>query len=103
MRLAAFASFFFLGSLLSVTADPNAAGCPPATIGCFSQKQLTEAMQDFAETFFYKRDVAGAFNKYVAANVIVHDQDLPDGRDAVTRTVSGLFNNPRTAFEVCRL
>lgn len=57
----------------------------------------------FAEQFYGRRDVAGAFAKFVVPDYIQHNPGLPDGRDAAVAALAPKFAMPGARFDVKRI
>lgn len=60
-------------------------------------------MTDFADRFYTRRDVAGAFQRYVVADYIQHNPGLADGRDAAVAALAPKFATPGARFDVKRI
>ena len=46
---------------------------------------------DFARLFYEKRDVRGAFERYVAPDYIQHNANILDGREAAIAALEPMF------------
>ncbi|KZE11840.1 MULTISPECIES: nuclear transport factor 2 family protein [Sphingomonas] len=57
----------------------------------------------FAEQFYGRRDVAGAFEKFVVADYIQHNPGIPDGRAAAIAALAQKFATPGARFDVKRI
>ncbi|KQN82150.1 polyketide cyclase [Sphingomonas sp. Leaf67] len=57
----------------------------------------------FANQFYGRRDVAGAFEKFVVSDYIQHNPGLPDGRDAAVAALAPKFAAPGARFDVKRI
>ena len=68
-----------------------------------STEQNRKLMTAFAERFYAKRDVRGAFETYVAAGYIQHNPGIGDGRDAAIKALEPLFSRPGARFDVKRI
>ncbi|WP_343528827.1 nuclear transport factor 2 family protein [Sphingomonas sp.] len=58
---------------------------------------------DFADRFYTRRDVAGAFERYVAPDYIQHNPGLVDGREAAVAALAPKFAAPDARFDVKRI
>lgn len=74
--------------------------CPNNTNANLSIKDLTAEMNQFANIFYVQKNVAGAFNQYVATNYIQHNPDILDGRSAAIRSLGPLFSAKENSFRV---
>lgn len=57
-------------------------------------RQLKPLVDDFVRLMYVDHKGRDAFNKYVAANLIEHDPDYGDGRDAVFAFIKRRFSGP---------
>lgn len=60
-------------------------------------------MTDFADRFYTRRDVVGAFQRYVVPDYIQHNPGLADGRDAAVAALAPKFAMPGARFDVKRI
>jgi predicted SnoaL-like aldol condensation-catalyzing enzyme len=60
-------------------------------------------VEAFVGLFYGRKDVAGAFETYVAPQYIQHNPAVGDGRDAAKAFLTPLFSNPDATFEVKRI
>ncbi|MFE8585331.1 nuclear transport factor 2 family protein [Sphingomonas sp. NCPPB 2930] len=58
---------------------------------------------DFADHFYTRRDVAGAFARYVVPDYIQHNPGLADGREAAVAALAPKFATPGARFDVKRI
>ena len=88
---AAAALFFSSPAVAAPSYSPSAAegcGCPsPHT----TDKSIREIFTAFVEEFYFQRDFAGAGNKYMAPNLIQHNPQIANGRDAEVAAVTSLL------------
>lgn len=83
---------------VSSAATPPA--CPSTTKLKASAAEVNNAVWDFATIFYYQKDIAGAFNKYVASDYIQHNPDFPDGRHTIIDGLASTWANSGTWFTV---
>lgn len=57
----------------------------------------------FAEQFYGRKDLRGAFESYVTPDYVQHNPGIPDGREAAIERLSAMFANPETSFTVKRI
>jgi predicted SnoaL-like aldol condensation-catalyzing enzyme len=57
-------------------------------------RRTREVVTAFARQFYDERDVAGAFNRYVATDYIQHNPGIADGRDAAIAALAGTWASP---------
>ncbi|KQN04028.1 MULTISPECIES: nuclear transport factor 2 family protein [unclassified Sphingomonas] len=57
----------------------------------------------FAEQFYARRDVKGAFDRFVAPDYIQHNPGIADGRDAAVAALADKFATPGARFDVKRI
>ena len=62
-----------------------------------------EIVTAFAEQFYGRRDVAGAFERFVVPDYIQHNPGLPDGREAAVAALAPKFSTPGARFDVKRI
>jgi hypothetical protein len=75
-------------------------GCPSSTNKVATENEQLDAIRDFSEKLFVQKDVKGAFNTYVARDLINHAADVPgDGAAAAESYVSGLVNAASFDFQ----
>lgn len=74
--------------------------CPKNTNTNLSLNDLQVEMDRFAHIFYVEKNVAGAFNQYVATNYVQHNPDILDGRNAAIRSLGTLFNAKENSFRV---
>jgi predicted SnoaL-like aldol condensation-catalyzing enzyme len=60
-------------------------------------------MSRFAEQFYARKDVRGAFEAYVESDYIQHNPGLRDGRDAAVAALTPMFATAGAQFEVKHL
>lgn len=58
---------------------------------------------EFARLFYTERDVAGAFDKYVAPDYIQHNPGLADGREAAVAALAPMFADRVKTFTIKRI
>lgn len=58
---------------------------------------------EFARLFYVERDVAGAFDKYVAPDYIQHNPGLADGREAAVAALAPMFADRVKTFTIRRI
>ncbi len=63
--------------------------CPGYPVDDFIQGELFNA---FFDLFYNKKDVAGAYNTFVAENLIEHSPNVTDGREAGIAALTPLLN-----------
>lgn len=66
-------------------------------------EQNRRVMTAFAQQFYAKRDVRGAFDRYVAPDYIQHNPGIADGRAAAIAALEPLFSKPGARFDVRRI
>lgn len=62
-----------------------------------------KVIEQFARTFYEKRDVEAAFNKHVVPDYIQHNPGIADGRQAAIDALKPMFSRPDARFEVKRI
>lgn len=60
-------------------------------------------MADFARVFYAEKDVARAFQTWVAEDYIQHNPGIADGRAAAIAALEPMFANPGSRFDVKRI
>lgn len=60
-------------------------------------------MQAFVDTLYGHKEVRQAYEAYVAPNLIQHNPNIADGREAAIEVVEGLLKNPDAHFDVKHL
>ena len=72
-----------------------------------SGRSLTErnraTITAFAALFYGKRDVRGAFERYVAPDYIQHNANILDGREAAIAALAPMFSAEGSRFEIKRI
>lgn len=86
-----------------VLATPFLAPAAMAGSGSTPTERNRAIMTDFADRFYTRRDVAGAFQRYVVADYIQHNPGLADGRDAAVAALAPKFATPGARFDVKRI
>ena len=87
-------------SALAFAAAALVATAPPAQGPTEANRALITA---FAEQFYARRDVRGAFMTYVAPDYIQHNPGIADGRDAAIAALEPMFSGKNARFEVKRI
>lgn len=81
------------GAALAATMAPAARGT-----------DLTEAnratMRAFVETAYGQKQVRKAYEAYVAPDLVQHNPNIADGREAAIAEIEGLLKNPAAHFDV---
>ncbi|MGS0684320.1 nuclear transport factor 2 family protein [Nakamurella sp. GG22] len=72
----------------------SAAGSQDAAEQTVTASRTRQVVTDFADQFYVRRDVAGAFNRFVAEGYIQHNPGIADGRDAAIAALAGTWANP---------
>lgn len=85
-------------ALLIAAAGPAAVSAPAD-----STEQNRKLITAFAEQFYAKRDVRGAFETYVAPDYVQHNPGIADGRDAAIKALEPLFSKPGAQFDIKRI
>lgn len=57
-------------------------------------------IEDFADIFYRKKDVAKAFKKYVSEDYIQHNPNIEDGSDAAVKALTPKFSSPFSIFDI---
>jgi predicted SnoaL-like aldol condensation-catalyzing enzyme len=85
-------SSIILGAVTAISFSSSvvAAPSPHASRG---SANIREIFDDFVKQFYVERDFAGAADKYIAANLIQHNPQIANGRDAEVAAVNKIFPN----------
>ena len=71
------------------------------------QASLTErnraTMTAFADQLYSKKDVRGAFERFVVPDYIQHNPGIADGRSAAIAALAPMFARPGSRFDVKRI
>ena len=62
-----------------------------------------KVIEDFARTFYEKRDVETAFKAHVVADYVQHNPGIADGRQAAIDALKPMFSRPGAQFDVKRI
>jgi len=62
-----------------------------------------KVIEDFARTFYEKRDVEAAFKAHVVPDYIQHNPGIADGRQAAIDALKPMFSSPGARFDVKRI
>jgi predicted SnoaL-like aldol condensation-catalyzing enzyme len=57
-------------------------------------------MRAFVDTAYAQKQVRKAYEAYAAPDLVQHNPNIADGRDAAIAEVEGLLNNPAAHFDV---
>jgi predicted SnoaL-like aldol condensation-catalyzing enzyme len=87
----------------SVLATTLFASTAPARPRVSETERNRAIITAFADQFYGRRDVAGAFEKFVVPDYIQHNPGLPDGRDAAVAALAPKFATPGAQFDVKRI
>lgn len=68
-----------------------------------SSADARSVMNRFADQFYARKDVRGAFEGYVVPDYIQHNPGLADGRDAAVTALAPMFAAPGAQFDVKHL
>lgn len=71
--------------------------CPSTTRTNLTNAELQAAMDEFADSFYIKRNLTAAFDSYVASNYVQHNPNILDGRAAAVTALTPLFEPNNTA------
>lgn len=58
------------------------------------------AMRAFVDTAYGQKQVRKAYEAYAAADLVQHNPNIADGREAAIAEIEGLLKNPAAHFEV---
>jgi predicted SnoaL-like aldol condensation-catalyzing enzyme len=59
-----------------------------------------EIIGDFVRLVYEKKQARAGYEAYVAPDLIQHNRNVADGREAAIRELEGLFRDPASHFEV---
>lgn len=107
MNLFYFASFVLPAAAtlpyISIQQDNTTFQCPTTTCPQADITHVRAAMQTFADDFYAKKDVPGAFNTFVAENYIQHNAGILSGRQNAIQALEPLFASSANTFDVRRI
>ncbi len=75
----------------------------PLSAASAKQNDNRAIITEFARLFYTERDVAGAFDKYVAPDYIQHNPGLADGRAAAVAALAPMFADRVKSFTIKRI
>lgn len=75
----------------------------PLLAGASHQADNRAIITDFARFFYTDRDVAGAFERYVAPDYVQHNPGLADGRAAAVAALGPMFADRDKTFTIKRI
>jgi len=87
-------------ALLATTLVASAAPARPRATETERNRAIVTA---FADQFYGRRDVAGAFATFVVPDYVQHNPGLPDGRDAAVAALAPKFAARGARFDVKRI
>lgn len=75
----------------------------PALAGGSETERNRKVIEDFARTFYEKRDVETAFKAHVVPDYVQHNPGIADGRQAAIDALKPMFSRPGAQFDVKRI
>jgi predicted SnoaL-like aldol condensation-catalyzing enzyme len=89
--LGAAAALFFSSPAVAAPSASPSEDCSSPKNPYTTGKGIREIFSAFVEEFYFQRDFAGAADKYIASNLIQHNPQIANGRDAEVAAVSSIL------------
>lgn len=86
-------------TIASIVTVPIAAAKPARSLTERNRATITA----FADLFYGKRDVRGAFERYVAPDYIQHNANILDGREPAIAALEPMFKTEGSRFDIKRI